>query len=91
MFLWFSQQDFFDLLIVYYKCDAGSYTEDSGGEKALDHLFIFDSTRGKLNFSFSVKSKVRKLQKFVLENWFIFSFALLKIKLRLQIVSMKLL
>ena len=63
-----SLSDFFDLLIVYYKCDAGSYTEDSGGEKALDHLFIFDSTRGKLNFSFSVKSKVRKLQKFVLEN-----------------------
>ncbi|GAI77516.1 unnamed protein product [marine sediment metagenome] len=30
--------DFLKLLLVFYQADAGSYTEDAGGLKSLDHL-----------------------------------------------------
>ncbi len=56
-------KDFFDVLCVYYRCDAGSYTEDAGGFKSLDHLFVFDRTAPSLTFAPDVLSEVQKLKE----------------------------
>jgi hypothetical protein len=55
--------DFFELLLVFYMVDAGSYTEDAGGSKALDFLFSFDKHRRKMTFSLDSQIKVNKLRK----------------------------
>lgn len=55
-------QDFFELLTIFYRCDAGSYTEDAGGFKSLDHLFIFDREKPVLSFAPDVLDKVQKLK-----------------------------
>lgn len=55
-------QDFFELLTIFYRCDAGSYTEDSGGLKSLDHLFIFDREKPILSFAPDVLVKIQKLE-----------------------------
>lgn len=59
----------FDLVKVYYMCDAGAYTEDAGGKKALEHLFIFDkitgSNKGQMRFSDSYQQKIQELNKAV--------------------------
>jgi hypothetical protein len=44
-------KDFFNLLTVYYRVDAGSYTIDAGGKSALDRLFIFNREGRQLNFA----------------------------------------
>ena len=31
----------FYLLIVYYQCDTAAYTQDAGGQKYLEHLFVY--------------------------------------------------
>lgn len=48
--------DFFQLLCIYYKVDAGSYTEDAGGIKSLDRLFNFEE--GKLDFSRTTQERI---------------------------------
>jgi hypothetical protein len=55
--------DFFDLLIVFYMVDAGSYTEDAGGRKSLDFLFVFDKHRMQMIFSPETLNKINKLRK----------------------------
>ena len=61
--------DFLELLIVYYQCDAGAYTEDATiegivkGEKSIDHLFIFDPENGQVRFSPMVEDKVNLLKE----------------------------
>lgn len=59
-----SLKDFFDLLLIYYMCDASSYTEDAGGEKSLDELFIFGR---ELTLSLPLQIKINKLRKLVLK------------------------
>lgn len=59
--------EFFKLLEIYYKVDAGSYTKDSGGLKSLDHLFLFKPKKGKMDFSPGVKKKVNVLKKGIKE------------------------
>ena len=54
--------DFLKLLLVFYQADAGSYTEDAGGLKSLDHLFIFDKGKGQMDFSANVAAKVDQLK-----------------------------
>ena len=54
--------DFLKLLLVFYQADAGSYTEDAGGLKSLDHLFIFDKGKGRMDFSANVAAKVDQLK-----------------------------
>jgi hypothetical protein len=44
-------QEFFEILSTYYLCDAGSYTEDAGGKKSLDHIFTFDRAKPELKLA----------------------------------------
>ena len=55
-------KDFFDVLSIYYRCDAGSYTEDAGGFKSLDHLFVFDRNTLSLTFAPDILLKVQELE-----------------------------
>ena len=52
---------FFELLIVYFKSDAGAYTENAGGLPSLDHLFDFDEKNRNLNFSPEVQARIDEL------------------------------
>lgn len=51
---------FFELLCLYYKLDAGSYTENAGGKKSLDHLFKFDD--GELSFAPDTEARISLLR-----------------------------
>jgi len=55
---------FFELLMVYFKVDSGSYTEDAGGYRSLDHLFVFDRENGNMNFSPFVLEKIKRLKRY---------------------------
>jgi hypothetical protein len=57
--------DFLDLLILFYKVDAGSYTEDAGGLKSLDKLFVFDRVNKSIDFSSSIARRVAALETFI--------------------------
>lgn len=59
-------EEFFDLLTVFYRVDAGSYTEDAGGKYSLDHLFEFDREKKELRFSPQTNEKITKLRERVL-------------------------
>ena len=54
--------DFFKLLLVFYQTDAGSYTEDAGGLKSLDHLFEFNRGKGQMDLSINMAAKVDQLK-----------------------------
>ncbi len=54
-------RDFFKLLCIYYKVDAGSYTENAGGLKSLDHLFVFDEDNRELNFAINIQHKMDRI------------------------------
>ncbi|MEA2098107.1 MAG: hypothetical protein U9P70_03480 [Patescibacteria group bacterium] len=56
-----STEDFFELLCIYYKSDAGSYTENAEGLRSLDDLFEFDEENRKLDFSSRVQNKIDQL------------------------------
>ena len=56
-----SIEDFFELLCIYYKSDAGSYTENAGGLKSLDDLFEFDEKNRKLDFSSRIQNKIYQI------------------------------
>lgn len=62
-------KEFFDLLKIFYQCDAGSYTQDStiegivNGKKSLDRLFVFDKDKQKMDFSPEIKKRITKLEK----------------------------
>lgn len=56
-------QDFLELLTIFYRVDAGSYTEDAGGLKSLDHLFIFNHKKQELAFASEIASKMEILRK----------------------------
>ena len=55
-------QDFFNVLTVFYMCDASSYTENGGGIRSLDHLFIFDRKNRALRFAYTEKGKMDDLE-----------------------------
>jgi hypothetical protein len=55
--------EFFELLLIYYKCDAGSYTSDSGGIRSLDWIFVFDHANLRIDFSEAVNGKIEALRK----------------------------
>ncbi|MCL5090576.1 MAG: hypothetical protein M1514_01055 [Patescibacteria group bacterium] len=59
------QRQFFDLLLILYQVDAGSYTEDAGGFRSLDRLFIFDSQNRKMAFSLETQLKIDALRRAV--------------------------
>lgn len=54
--------DFFELLLVFYMVDAGSYTQDAGGPKALDRLFKFDHKNKRMSFARETADKIKQLR-----------------------------
>lgn len=58
-----SVKDFLELLLIYYKVDAGSYTLDAGGIESLDRLFIFDHEKREIDFSNYSKPQIEKLKR----------------------------
>ena len=56
-----SSKNFFSVLLIYYMCDASSYTRDAGGLPSLDKLFVFDHENKKLEFSEETQIKMNKL------------------------------
>ena len=50
--------DIFQLLCIFFKLDAGSYTENAGGIKSLDHLFIFDEKNKNISFSSDINKRI---------------------------------
>ncbi len=52
---------FYEILCIFFKSDAGSYTEDAGGPRALDALFDFDRVNRILNFAPEVQAKIDKI------------------------------
>jgi hypothetical protein len=59
--------DFLELLTIFYRVDAGSYTEDAGGLKSLDHLFVFDRQKPELAFAPEITIKMEILQKYIMQ------------------------
>ncbi len=57
--------DFLNILEIYYKVDAGSYTKDAGGKESLDYMFNFKSSISALNFSDETELKMKKLRKLI--------------------------
>ena len=49
---------FFELQLIAFKVDAGSYTEDAGGKYSLDKLFDFNSETKTLDFSKKIQQKI---------------------------------
>lgn len=60
---------FFELLLIYYCVDAGSYTTDAGDSGVLDDLFEFDAENNKLKFSASTAEKINKLQELLIQEY----------------------
>lgn len=60
-----SPEDFFELLTIYYRSDAGSYTVDAGGFKSLDFLFKIDHAKKRLEFAPPINEKIQKLKNAV--------------------------
>jgi len=55
-------EKFFELLLIFYKCDAGSYTLDAGGLESLDFLFGFDDSVSTLEFATEIQLEINLLQ-----------------------------
>ncbi len=61
--------DFLDLLMVYYQCDAGAYTKDATiegiveGKESIDRYFDFDPQQGQMKFSPTVAEKIALLKE----------------------------
>ena len=53
-----SLTEFFELIVLYFKVDAGSYTENAGGIYSLDNLFVFDEESLQINLASEVQSKI---------------------------------
>ena len=49
---------YFQLLQIYYKVDAGSYTADAGGKPSLDGLFDFDRATPELRFAPGIQQQI---------------------------------
>lgn len=58
-----STKDFFELLTIYYKIDAGSYTTYAGSTGNLNHVFEFDEENLEIQFTEKYEGKYQKLKK----------------------------
>lgn len=54
--------EFFRILKIVYMVDAGSYTLDAGGPKALDRLFVFKPKEGEMDFAEPFKASIVQLE-----------------------------
>jgi len=57
-----SINEFFELIVLYFKVDAGSYTENAGGMYSLDNLFVFDEVNRQINLEPNVQNKMDLLK-----------------------------
>ncbi len=57
-----SPQDMLVLTTIYFQSDAGSYTEDSGGSKRLDHLFVFNPKEHLISFASEQATKMDEIK-----------------------------
>lgn len=57
------QDEFLELLLIFYKCDASSYTEEAGGIKNLDQIFKFHEKSKTLNFSQDYDELIYELEE----------------------------
>jgi len=60
-----SANTYFDLLLIYYMVDAGSYTADAGGQQGLDWLFIFKPGIRAVTFSPDIQAIVNQFKYFI--------------------------
>ena len=62
-------EDLLNLLMVYYQCDAGAYTEDATiegivvGKKSIDRYFVFSPEKREMKFSADSQRKIDLLKK----------------------------
>jgi hypothetical protein len=54
-----------DAMILYWMVDAGSYTEDAGGKRSLDYLFLFDRQHRTMELKDTVRKKILLLKSIV--------------------------
>ncbi len=58
---------FFELLKMYFMCDAGAYTEDAGGSASLDRLFVFrkpdTNLKGQASLSEETQKKIDEISR----------------------------
>ncbi len=57
----FDTKTFVELLIIFFRVDAGAYTTGAGGFEALDKLFVFDFDNMILDLAVDVKVKVEEI------------------------------
>ncbi len=56
---------YFDLLLIYYMVDAGSYTTDAGGKTGLDWVFIFEPGKKSMRFSPNVQQAIDQFRRII--------------------------
>lgn len=56
---------YFELLLIYYMVDAGSYTADAGGKTGLDWLFVFEPSKRTMSFSPNVQEVINQFKRFL--------------------------
>lgn len=62
-------KDIFEILVVFYKVDAGAYTEDAtiegvvNGKPSLDSLFEFDRENHRMDFAENIREKIEELKR----------------------------
>ena len=59
--------DFYSLylhIVVYFICDAGSYTKTAGGASPDGH-FAFEHTKKRINFTYAAKKQMDKLNEII--------------------------
>lgn len=56
---------YFELLLIFYMVDAGSYTVDAGGKPGLDRLFIFEPKIRLMRFSPAVQNAIDRFKRFL--------------------------
>lgn len=61
-FLGVEPRDYLHLIQTYYLCDAGAYTEFSGGIRSLDSLFSLSEDGSRLSLNAELTEKVRQIQ-----------------------------
>jgi len=58
-------KEMFDLLSIYYRCDAGAYTKFGGGIESLDSLFEHDAENNSLDYSQKIHYQMTILDRYI--------------------------
>jgi hypothetical protein len=55
--------DFWELMMLYWKCDAGSYTVNAGGKASLDRMFVFDTVANEMHLAPHIEERMVRLKE----------------------------